>query len=82
MGDSITVNPHEVWSAEVDLSWFESVASDEMIAHKFMDVGFTHVTCTGSGEKRQVQGMWPWPTKTIAKRDLDPHITDIHRVSP
>jgi hypothetical protein len=83
MDDSITVNPHEVWAAEVDLYGFESfVASDDMIARKFADVGFTKVTCTGAGTVRQVQGTWPWATKTIAKRDLDKHLANIRRVSP
>ena len=83
MADAITANHGDIWAAEVDLSGFERwMASDDMIAKKFADAGFTKVVCTGSGTVRQVQGMWPWPTKTIAKSDLDPHLTKIHRVSP
>jgi len=83
MVDSITAQTGDVWAADVDLSGFESwMATDDMIAKKFADAGFTKVVCTGSGTVRQVQGTWPWPTKTIPSGDLDPHLANIRRVSP
>jgi hypothetical protein len=83
MPNTITANAGDIWASDVDLSWFEGeVASDDMIAGKFAAAGFVDVTCTGSGDVRQVQGTWPGPAKTIALSDMDAHLKNFRRISP
>ena len=71
----------DIFAADVNLHWFEAAATDDMVALKFSDAGFTDVTCSGSGATRYVRGTWPGPTKTIDSAGLDPHLANIRRLS-
>lgn len=45
--------------ATLKLSWIERVASNNVIANKFTDVGFKDVVVTGDGAERKATGLWP-----------------------
>lgn len=54
-----TVQKGKRYQARVNLGLFQSVASNDMVADKFREVGFTDVVVTGSGRTRDATGLWP-----------------------
>lgn len=54
-----TVQKGKRYRARISLGLLQSVASNEMVADKFREVGFTDVTVTGSGRTRHAKGLWP-----------------------
>lgn len=49
----------KIYKAEISLGLMQSVASNEMVAHKLREAGFTDVVVTGSGRTRVAEGVWP-----------------------
>jgi hypothetical protein len=78
MATATIVNGHR-YSAEVDLSWIEGFASDDMLVAKLAAYGFADVTVTGSGETRQAQGTWTGETMT---GEVDSHLSRIVDLGP
>ncbi len=53
-----TVKQGRRYQANVRLGLLQSVASNEAVAEKFREVGFTDVVVTGSGRTRRAEGAW------------------------
>jgi len=53
-----TVHQGKRYRATIQLSFVQSLASNEMVADKFREVGFTEIVVTGSGRTRLAQGSW------------------------
>jgi len=47
------------YQAKINLGLLQSVASNDMVADKFREVGFTDVVVSGSGSSRVAEGVWP-----------------------
>jgi hypothetical protein len=54
-----TVQKGKRYQARINLGLLQSVASNDMVADKFREVGFTNVVVTGSGRTRDATGLWP-----------------------
>jgi hypothetical protein len=54
-----TVQQGKIYKAEINLGLMQSVASNEMVAERLREAGFTDVVVTGSGRTRLAQGVWP-----------------------
>lgn len=54
-----TVRQGRRYRASIALSWWEQVASNDMIARQLEDAGFTEVSVTGSGTAREAEALWP-----------------------
>lgn len=54
-----TVEKGRHYRAKISLGPLQSNASNDMVADKFREVGFTNVAVTGSGRTRHAQGLWP-----------------------
>jgi hypothetical protein len=72
-----TVHHGKSYKAKVTLSGIEQFASNEMIAGRLTQIGFTDVTVTGGGRTRSASGRWTGPDTTV---ELDPHLSDIVEV--
>jgi hypothetical protein len=59
-----TVRQGKRYRAKIALSWWQSGASNDTVAGKFSEVGFTDVSVTGSGSTRIGEGTWPKPDTT------------------
>ena len=49
------------YRATISLGFVERLASNEMIAKKFVDLGFKDVEVTGQGAIRKAEALWPLP---------------------
>jgi len=67
------------YSCDIDLTGFETWASDEMIADRFRGYGFVDVEVTGSGSIRQGIGTWNGPD---TDGEVDPHLANISEAFP
>jgi len=65
------------YSCDIDLSGFETWASDNQIIERFQSYGFTDVIVTGSGSVRQGIGTWSNPDIT---GEIDSHIANIKEI--
>lgn len=54
-----TVHKDRRYRAIVALRWWEESVTNEMIAQKLRDVGFSEVKVTGEGHLREVKALWP-----------------------
>lgn len=54
-----TVHKGKRYRATIWLSWLEQIASNESIAQKLQEVGFTQVSVTGGGHFREAKAIWP-----------------------
>jgi hypothetical protein len=72
-----TVRPGLRYKATIALGLFQSAASNEMVADKFREVGFTDVVVTGSGRTRLAMGSWPHPEKSA---NIPDEIKEIHEI--
>jgi hypothetical protein len=72
-----TVHQGKRYRATITLGFFQSLASNEMVAGKFEDVGFTEVEVSGSGRNRLGKGLWPHPD---ASADAPPEITSVTEI--
>ena len=61
---TFTIRQGKRYRATITLGWLERWASNEMIADKLHDAGFTDVKVEGSGGTRQAEALWPIPNAT------------------
>jgi len=61
---TFTVREGKRYRATITLGWLERWASNEMIADKLREAGFTEVKIEGSGGIRQAEALWPIPDTT------------------
>jgi hypothetical protein len=69
-----TVHQGRRYRATIRLGFFQSVASNQQVADKFTEVGFTEVNVKGSGRNRVGTGLWPHPD---ARAEVPDEITSI-----
>lgn len=74
MAEVFTVHHGLTYRAELQLSFFESMASNDMVAEKFHELGFRHITVSGEGDQRWAQGTWDGPDESVP-------LTDEHVIS-
>ena len=75
------LRPNKLYRATVRLSgFFETMASNDMIADKFRSLGFKDPKVTGSGGVRQGEAIWPGAEKSITL-PIDPHLSDVAEVA-
>ncbi|HEX2448196.1 MAG TPA: hypothetical protein VHK26_08415 [Methyloceanibacter sp.] len=72
-----TVQQGKRYRATITLGLLQSVASNEAVAEKFQDVGFTEVEVTGSGRTREGRGLWP---HSDASAEVPPEITSVEEI--
>ncbi|MGH6736084.1 MAG: hypothetical protein ACRECX_08395 [Methyloceanibacter sp.] len=72
-----TVHKGKRYRATVRLGLFQSVASNEMVADKFREVGFTDVVVTGTGRTRHTEGTWPHKD---ASAEIPDEVDDIEQI--
>lgn len=53
------------YKAQIVLGALQSMAGNNVVADKLKEVGFTFVTVTGSGSKREAKGKWAKPTQEV-----------------
>jgi transketolase N-terminal domain/subunit len=56
-----TVRKGMRYRAAMRLGFLEKLASNELIAKKFEDLGFEDVKVTGKGASRTAEALWPLP---------------------
>lgn len=66
------------YSAVIKLGMVEQFATNEMIAQKLREAGFTNVDVRGTGSERNASGVWTKETQTIT--DLPKQITSIQEL--
>ena len=54
-----TVHQGKRYQATISLNWVERLASNELVAQKSRDLGFSDVQVLGRGSTRSVQALWP-----------------------
>jgi hypothetical protein len=59
-----TVQQGKRYRAEISLRFFERIVSNETIASRLREAGFTEVRVDGSGATRHAQALWPGPDTT------------------
>lgn len=78
--EAFTVQQGRRYQATIRLSFVQSVASNERVAAKFREVGFTDVVATGSGRRRIAKGSWPHDDATAEIPDEVTHIREIAQI--
>ena len=61
---TFTVRQGKRYRATLSLGWLERWASNETIAAKLKEAGFSEVKVDGSGGTRQAEAFWPGPDTT------------------
>ena len=69
-----TVHRGKRYRATIRLGGLKRLASNQMVADKFREAGFTEVDVSGSGHERQGQGLWPHPD---ASAEVPDEVTSI-----
>lgn len=59
-----TVQQGRRYRASILLGFFESLVSNETIAARLSEAGFSEVIVSGSGATRSAEGLWPQPDTT------------------
>lgn len=72
-----TVREGKRYKATITLGWLERFASNEMIAGKLRDAGFSSVKVQGGGGERNAEGLW---TKPDASAEMPPQISEVVEV--
>lgn len=72
-----TVKQGKRYRATISLGLLERFASNDTIAGKLREAGFTDVVVTGSGGTREAQGRWPGADTTA---EMPPQITAVAEV--
>ena len=54
-----TVHRGKRYRAAITLGFWKRTASNEQVADKFREAGFTEVDVSGSGRERLGKGLWP-----------------------
>lgn len=73
-----TVERGRRYKAKINLGLLQSVASNDLVADKFRELGFTDVAVSGSGRTRYAEGVWP---KENATADVPDEVSDIHVIA-
>jgi len=73
-----TVEKDKRYEARITLGFVQRLATNEMVAGKFMEVGFTDVVVTGSGRTRHATGLWPHHNATA---EIPTEIDHIHEIA-
>jgi hypothetical protein len=63
---AFTVQQGKRYRAEITLGLLERLASNETIAARLRDAGFTDMRVWGSGGTRHAEALWPGPDTTAA----------------
>lgn len=61
----------------ITLGFVERLASNEVIADKFLEAGFTDVTVSGEGGTRYAEGVW---SADNVRASYPPQISDVTEV--
>jgi hypothetical protein len=61
---TFTVRQGKRYRATLSLGWLERWASNETIAGKLKEAGFSDVKVDGSGATRVAEALWPGPDTT------------------
>jgi hypothetical protein len=72
-----TVHKGRRYRATITLGLFQSFASNETVAGKVREVGFTEVEVSGSGRNRLGKGLWP---HADASAEIPPEITKVTEI--
>jgi transketolase N-terminal domain/subunit len=56
-----TIRQGTRYRATIVLGFLEQIASNELIASRFTELGFTNVTVAGHGANRVVEALWALP---------------------
>ena len=72
-----TVCKGKRYRATITLGFFQRLASNETVADKFREVGFTDVEVSGSGRNRLGKGLWPQEDATA---EIPDEITSISEI--
>jgi hypothetical protein len=71
---TFTVRQGQRYRATIALGWLERWASNETIAGRLRDAGFTEVKVEGSGGTRSAEALWPLPDATA---EMPSQITEV-----
>jgi hypothetical protein len=72
-----TVQNGKRYQATINLGFVQRLASNDMVADKFREAGFTDVTVTGAGRTRLAQGSWSYEDTSAEIPDEVGHIEQI-----
>ena len=72
-----TVCKGKRYRATITLGFIQRLASNEAVADKFREVGFTDVKVTGAGRNRLCNGLWPQKDATA---EIPDEITSISEI--
>lgn len=72
-----TVENGKRYQATINLGFVQRLASNDMVADKFREVGFTNVSVTGAGRTRLAMGSWSDKDTTADIPDEVAHIEKI-----
>jgi hypothetical protein len=72
-----TVHQGKRYRATISLNLIERLASNEMVAQKFRDLGFSEVRVSGRGGTRGAHALWPSQDATA---EIPPQIKSIDEV--
>jgi hypothetical protein len=72
-----TVYQGKRYGATISLNLVERLASNEMVAQKFRDLGFSEVRVSGRGGTRSAHALWPLQDATA---EIPPQIKSIDEV--
>ncbi len=75
-----TVRQGKRYRATIKLGFVQALASNDMVADKFREVGFTDVAVTGSGRTRFAIGAWPHADQAAEIPDEIDHIDEIGQI--
>jgi hypothetical protein len=78
MSKNFTVHHGRTYRAKLKLSFFEAFASNDQVAEKFQELGFTDITISGQGDHRWAQGVWGGPDESVPL--TDEHIESVIEV--
>ena len=74
---TFTVHRGKRYRATMLLNWIERLASNQVVAQKFRDLGFSDVQVLGRGGTRSAQALWPAQDATA---EIPPQIKTIEEV--
>jgi hypothetical protein len=72
-----TVENGKRYQATINLGFVQRLASNDMVADKFREAGFTDVTVTGAGRTRLARGSWSGDNASAEIPDEVGHIDQI-----
>jgi hypothetical protein len=73
-----TVEKGRRYRAEIRLGLLQSIASNDMVAEKFREAGFTDVVVIGLGSARTAEGVWP---RDSASAEIPDEVSDISMIA-